>query len=361
MEEWAPPTWAESWDRIGLQVGDPAAAVNRVLAALEVTDAVLAEAEAAGANLLVVHHPVIFRPLGEVRLDRPAGRRLQQLLRAGLSVYVAHTNLDVAPGGTNDLLAHLVGLVEAEVLQPAGQERLVKLVAFVPAGYEDRVRDALAAGGAGQIGNYSHCTFQSPGTGTFRPLAGAQPFRGEVGSLERADELRLETILPQRRTAAAIHALLSAHPYEEVAYDLYPLENPGPVRGHGRIGSLSEPITLAALAERVRVTLGVSGVKVAGDPGMVIDRVAVGPGSGGSLIPLAAARGAQALVAGDIDHHDARDALEAGMAIVDPGHFASEQPVVAAMVRRVQSGLAARGLAPEVAAVQARGPFDPFR
>jgi len=203
IEELAPLHWAESWDNVGLQVGDPAAAVQRVLVALELTDAVVEEAERLGCDLVVVHHPPLFRPLKALRFDSRPARRLLRLIRSGIALYAAHTNLDQAPGMTNDTLAAAAGLTECEVLKPTGEERYVKLVVFVPKGHEDAVRDALAGAGAGHIGNYSHCTFQVPGIGTFLPLEGTNPFIGQQGRLERVEELRLETIVPESVAARA--------------------------------------------------------------------------------------------------------------------------------------------------------------
>lgn len=358
IEEGAPRHWAEAWDNVGLLVGDPGAPVQRVLVALEVTDPVLDEAEACGAQLLVVHHPVIFRPLKALRPDTAAGRRLFRLLRTGIAVYAAHTNLDVAAGGTNDLLAAAVGLNGARVLNPTGSDRLLKLAVFVPRGHEDTVRDALADAGAGVIGNYTHCTFEAPGTGTFKPTQGADPFLGQVGELERADELRLEVILPESRLAACLAAMRAAHPYEEVAHDIYPLVNPGPVRGHGRVGTLAGPMTVAALAQRVKRALGVPFVRIAGDPAAWVERAAVAAGAGADLIGAAAAAGAQVLVTGDTKHHEVQDALDAGLAVIDPGHYASEAPVVPAMAERLRQAAAVRGWPVEIR-VAARG-ADPY-
>lgn len=252
LEAWAPPAWAEPWDNVGLLVGDPTGTVRRILVALEVTDAVLAEARQAGAELLLVHHPPILAPLRAVRTDQAAGARIARLLRDGISVYAAHTNLDVAPDGTNDTLAALCGLREAAVLQPSGGA-------------------AAAAGGEGAV-----------------------------------------------------------------------------VRGHGRIGPLAEPVTLSRLAERVRVALGVPALRVAGDPERVITVAAVGAGAGSDLMAPAAARGAQVLITGDIKHHQAQDALDLGLAVIDPGHYATEAPALPAVVRRLETGLATRGWAATV-------------
>lgn len=358
IEELAPPEWAEQWDNVGLQVGDPAAPAGRILVALELTGGVIEEAVQTQADLVVVHHPAIFRPLKALRFDTAGGRRLQRLVQRGIALYAAHTNLDQAKGMTNDSLAAAAGLAAHEVLQRVGEERYIKIVVFVPKGHEDAVRDALAREGAGHIGNYSHCTFQTPGTGTFLPLAGTNPFLGRQGELERADELRLETIVPEAKARRAVQAMIQAHPYEEVAYDLYPLANPGEVRGHGRIGRLGQPVRLSELAERLKVHLDTPSLRIVGDPGRVINTVAVGAGSGGSLIPQAARRGADVLITGDVGYHDAQDALDLGLAVVDVGHYNSEAIVVRPLAAYLRERLAADGLAAEV--IEAQAGRDPF-
>ena len=359
IEELAPLHWAESWDNVGLQVGDPAAAVQRVLVALELTDPVLEEAEQRACELVVVHHPLIFRPLKALRSDNRAARRLFRLIRGGIALYAAHTNLDQAPGMTNDTLAAAAGLTEHEVIKQVGEERYVKLVVFVPQGHEDTVRDALARAGAGHIGNYSHCTFQSPGTGTFLPLEGTNPFLGQQGKLEKADELRLETIVPESAAQRAVRAMIAAHPYEEVAYDLYPLANPGKVRGHGRIGRLAQPVSLTDLAGRLKGALKTEAVRIVGDPARMITTVAVGAGAGADLIRPAAARGADVLVTGDVKYHDAQDALDLGLAVIDVGHYHSEAGAMGSLAAYLRERLAADGHAVEV--MEAEAGRDPFQ
>lgn len=358
IEELAPLAWAESWDNVGLQVGDPDRPAGRVLVALELTGGVVEEAVAAQANLIVVHHPAIFKPLKALRFDTPGGHRLERLIQAGIGVYAAHTNLDQAPGCTNDTLAAAAGLENYQVLMTIGEEKYVKLAVFVPRGHEDAVRNALARAGAGHIGNYSHCTFQSPGTGTFLPLEGTNPYLGQQGKLEYADELRLETILPETRVRKAVQAMAGAHPYEEVAYDLIPLANPGRERGHGRIGQLAQPVTLGELAARLKQTLGIANLRMVGDPDRLITTVAVGAGSGGMLVPHAARRGAQVLITGDVDYHDAQDAADAGLCILDVGHWASERIVVAPLAAYLRRKLQEAGLEAEV--VEAQAGSDPF-
>ncbi|MEW8979442.1 MAG: Nif3-like dinuclear metal center hexameric protein [Symbiobacterium sp.] len=359
IEELAPPAWAESWDNVGLQVGDPAAPVRRVLVALELTDPVLAEAEREECDLVVVHHPPIFRPLKALRFDSAPARRLQRLILKGIALYAAHTNLDQAPGMTNDSLAVAAGLTAHRVLRRAGEERYLKLVVFVPRGHEDAVLEALAGAGAGHIGNYSHCTFQAPGTGTFLPLEGTNPFIGQQGRLERADEVRLETIVPESAVDQAVRAMLAAHPYEEVAYDLYPLANPGRARGHGRIGRLEQPVSLAELAERLKSALSTPCVRVVGDPERRVTTVAVGAGAGSDLIRPAAGAGADVLVTGDVRYHEAQDALDLGLAVIDVGHYNAEAIAVRPLAAYLRERLARDGAAVEVREAQAGR--DPFR
>lgn len=358
MEELAPLHWAESWDNVGLQVGEPSRPVRRVLVALEVTGGVVEEAVASQADLLVVHHPIIFQPLKALRFDTPNGARLQRLIQVGIGVYAAHTNLDQAPGGTNDTLAALAGLTKHEVLAKAGEEKYLKLHVGVPRGHEDAVRTALAEAGAGHIGNYSHCTFQTPGTGTFLPLEGTNPYLGQQGKLEFADEVKLETILPESIAQRVVRAMIAAHPYEEVAYDLYPLANPGRVRGHGRVGRLAQPVTLGVLAGRLKEALGVPHLKIVGDLACKIETVAVGAGSGGFLIGPAAKRGAQVLITGDVKYHEAQDAADAGLCVIDIGHYESERIVVPPLSAYLRERLKAEGLAVEV--LEAQAGRDPF-
>lgn len=359
MEEWAPPAWAESWDNVGLQLGDPARSARRILVALEATGAVVEEALSRQVDLLVVHHPPIFRPLQAIRFDTFAGQRIERLIKAGIGLYAAHTNLDQAQGGTNDNLAALVGLTNPQVLQRVGEEKLLKLVVFVPVGHEEAVRAALAEAGAGHIGNYATCTFQTQGTGTFLPLEGTKPFIGEQGKLEYVQEIRLETVVRESNARRAVAAMLKAHPYEEVVFDLYPLANEGWVRGHGRIGTFEQPQRLGDLAQRLRTTFNLSGLTLVGDPNREIKTAAVGAGAGASLIGLALRRGVELLVTGDIKYHDAQDALDAGLSIIDIGHYNSEAIIVGPVARRLREGFAAAGIQAEV--LEAQAGQDPFQ
>lgn len=345
IEERAPLSLAEKWDNPGLQLGDPEAPAGDVVVGLDLGPELLEPP----VGMVVVHHPPIHKPLSAIRADRPGQRHLLRAAALGVAVYAAHTNLDIAPGGVNDALADGLGLVGAVPIEAGpGSERLLKLVVFVPAGHEVAVREAMAEAGAGWIGRYSHCTFQARGTGTFKPLEGTNPFLGTVGQVETADEYRLETILPERLTEAVVRAVLRVHPYEEVAYDLYPLANPPIPRGLGRIGDLASPATPMELARRVRDRLGLptGGVRVAG-PGDAADRpvrrVAVCGGSGADLAAAAIRAGAQALITGDVGYHKAIEAVERGLVVIDAGHEATEHYYLDRWAATIEADLGARG------------------
>ncbi|MFZ5651924.1 MAG: Nif3-like dinuclear metal center hexameric protein [Bacillota bacterium] len=357
IEEIAPPDLAEDWDNCGIQAGDPEKSVERVLLALDMDETVLSEAEERGAGLVVTHHPLIFKGIKQLREDRPQGRLLARIIRSGITVYSAHTNLDSAGDGVSAVLAEKLGLNNTGVLRP-GDEKYLKLAVFVPVDDCDRVREAIAGAGAGWIGNYSDCTFMVRGTGTFRPREGTNPYIGSTGQLEKVDEIKLETIVPARLAGRVIKAMLEAHPYEEVAYDLYPLEKRPVNSGIGRVGRLKEPVTLEELARRAKEALGVAAVRLGGPPGDIVRTVAVCGGSGGDFWPLAKAAGADALVTGDISYHTARDMLAAGIGFVDAGHYGTERVVLEPLARSLRGRCRERGLEVEFIVSPVNG--DPF-
>ncbi|MDO3377648.1 Nif3-like dinuclear metal center hexameric protein [Geoalkalibacter halelectricus] len=355
----APAALAEEWDNVGLQVGDPAAEVRRLCVALDPSSAVVAEAVAAEAQLLLTHHPLIFRPLKNLTPTDDAGRVLLQAARSELAVLCAHTNLDRARFGLNDWLAETLGLEQCTVLQTAGGD-LFKLVVFVPCGYENAVASALFEGGAGHIGEYDQCSFRTVGSGTFRPGVHSNPFIGQVGGgRETVRELRLETVVPREHLARAVQRMVKAHPYEEVAYDLIPLHNRRLDVGLGRIGRLATAQSLDAFAARVRTALGCAAPRVVGDAECTVRKVAVCAGSGASLIGEAARQGVDVLVTGDVKYHEAQNALSQGLALIDAGHFATERILVPRLAEWLGQRFEERGWATEI--MQARGEIDPFR
>jgi dinuclear metal center YbgI/SA1388 family protein len=326
VERMAPLSLAEKWDNCGLQVGDPEAEVNQVLVALTPLPEVFEEAEERGADFLLFHHPLIFDPLKTIVTSSYPGGLLARAIRNGLTVYAAHTSYDAAPAGVSVALARTLGLDgPLRVLSPRGALR--KLVVFVPEHNVDAVAKALAEAGAGAIGDYTECTFRTQGKGTFRGGECANPYLGEKGRLEEVEEVRVETVVPAHAVRRAVDAAIAAHPYEEVALDVYPVEGSPEGCGYGRLGTLPDRLTAEELREHVSESLGFPSRLVA-DAGRRIETIAVLGGSGSSFIPEVAASGARAYVTGDVDYHDALLAESLGLTVIDAGHAATELPLL---------------------------------
>jgi dinuclear metal center YbgI/SA1388 family protein len=322
LEKLAPVELAEEWDNVGLLVGRFEQKVSGVLLSLDLTPETVEEAKNLSHNLIITHHPPIFKPLKNLRLDQPYGRLWEELLKNELSVYTLHTNYDRSANGLNHFLAGLFNLVKP--LPIAEAETYLKLVVFLPQGYEDVVMEAITSAGAGWIGNYSHCTFQTSGTGTFLPREGTNPFLGKIGRIERANEVRLETILPARLRREVIRALLAVHPYEEVALDLYPLVQNSGSAGLGRIGSLPAEVTWSEFVDSVREIFPWQHLRCGGFRRERIKKVALLGGSGGKYLHKVKALGADVLVTSDLGYHDFMLGKEIGLALVDPGHHIME-------------------------------------
>ncbi|WP_457786272.1 Nif3-like dinuclear metal center hexameric protein [Geobacillus sp. Geo 8.1] len=320
LEQLAPKQLAMEGDRIGLQIGTLNKPVKKVMIALDVLEDVVVEAIDQQVDLIIAHHPPLYRPLKQLLTDDGHGRMIAACIKHDIAVYAAHTNLDVADGGLNDWLAEALGLNDTAVLVPTYTEPLKKLVVYVPVTHAEAVRAALGDAGAGHIGRYSHCTFNSRGVGTFLPHEGARPFIGEQGRLEEVEEVRIETIVPASLEREAIQAMLAVHPYEEVAYDIYPLDNEGRRFGLGRIGRLPQPVTLGAFAEQVKTAFSVPAVRVVGRLDDLVQTVAVLGGDGNKFVAAAASAGADVYVTGDVYYHTAHDAQALGLHIIDPGH-----------------------------------------
>jgi dinuclear metal center YbgI/SA1388 family protein len=332
LQGWFDPRWAEPWDAVGLVCGDPDDDVSRVALAVDAVPATVDEAIARGAQLLITHHPLLLGGVHGVPADDPKGALVHRMIRAGVAHYVAHTNADVAQPGVSDALAHRLGLTDLVPLEAQDAEVLDKLVVFVPVEASEAMVDALAAAGAGRLGDYERCAWTADGAGTFRPLPGARPARGRVDSTERVPETRIEMVVPRRVRTAVVEALRAAHPYEEPAFDLL-LQAPLPSRrGTGRVGLLPSPTTLVRFTEQVAAALPqtVWGVRAAGDPDREIRTVAVCGGAGGSLAEQARSAGADAFLTADLKHHLVSEAVtERGggsMALLDAAHWATEAP-----------------------------------
>lgn len=326
LDQLYPPSLAEPWDAVGLVCGDPSTEVRRVLLAVDATPEVAAEAVAGGCDLLLTHHPLYLGGTTSVAATNPKGRVVHALVRAGCGLFVAHTNADRARPGVNDALADLFGLRDTQPLEP-GAQQVDKLVVFVPRDDAEKVRQAVADAGAGQIGDYDSCAWSTDGEGVFRPLPGANPTIGEVGALERVAETRLETVVPRARRRQVLDALLAAHPYETPAYDLVPLADLPAGTGLGRVGDLPAPLTLRELTARAAQVLPATvwGVRAAGDPEQLVTRLAVCGGAGDSTAGAAVRAGAQALLTSDCKHHRTQEGPE-GLALLDAAHWATEWP-----------------------------------
>jgi dinuclear metal center YbgI/SA1388 family protein len=332
LEGWFDPRWAESWDAVGLVCGDPDEPVGSVLLAVDAVPGTVAEAIDGGAQLLITHHPLLLTGVHGVPADDPKGRLVHRMIRAGVAHYVAHTNADVATPGVSDALAERLGLVDLRPLESKPDEPLDKLVVFVPTDGAEPLIDALAAAGAGRLGNYDRCAWSAEGTGTFRPQTGANPTIGSVGDIERVVESRVEMVLARHLRAGVIAAMRAAHPYEEPAFDVFALAPVPGQRGTGRVGMLAAPMTLAEFTEHAATVLPATswGLRVAGNPAREVRTVAVCGGSGGSLAEDARRAGADVFLTADLKHHPAVEAVTErggdGMALVDAAHWATEAP-----------------------------------
>ncbi|MGI2326561.1 Nif3-like dinuclear metal center hexameric protein [Planococcus sp. YIM B11945] len=320
FEKWAPKYLAMENDPIGLHVGTLNKKIERVLVTLDVNERVADEAIEKGAGLIIAHHPPIFRPLKSLQTDFPQGRLMEKLIKNDIAVYAAHTNLDVAKGGVNDLLAEALGLKDTKVLVPTYEAELVKIAVFVPESHADAVRDALGKAGAGAIGDYEYCSYSLAGTGRFLPTEGADPYIGEPGKMETVEESKIEVVIPKTKKDQAIRAMIAAHPYEEVAYDVFTLENKEVAMGLGRVGTLPAELPLADFAELVKKRLDVPAARVVGDLKKTVKKVAVLGGDGNKYIQAAKRSGADVYVTGDLYFHVAQDAEAMDLAVVDPGH-----------------------------------------
>ena len=336
LESLYDPRWAEDWDAVGLVCGDPDAECGGALFAVDPVAATVDEAVERGARLLVTHHPLLLKGVHGVPVTDYKGALVDRLIRNGVALYVAHTNADVANPGVSDVLGSVLGVHDLAPLSPGPADDAIKIAVFVPPDATDKVVDALAAAGAGRIGDYGRCAWWAEGTGTFEPGPDANPAVGEPGERTETRERRVEMVVPTARVAECVRALLAAHPYEEPAYDVVPVLLPND-RGVGRIGTLREPTSLRELTARVADALPatVNAVRASGDPDRTVERVAVCGGAGDDLIDTARRAGADVYVTADLRHHPASEAAERGLALVDAGHWATEWPWLRDAAERV--------------------------
>ncbi|OFW68961.1 MAG: Nif3-like dinuclear metal center hexameric protein [Actinobacteria bacterium RBG_19FT_COMBO_54_7] len=289
----------------------------------------------------------MFRPLHRLITDDPIGSILQEAIRSGIAIFAAHTNLDASPIGVNAVLAEIFGLENQEPLERLPGSEVFKLVTFLPAEHLAKVSAALFQSGAGVIGDYTGCSFRVEGTGTFTPGSRSHPVYGEAGKPNDVPEVRLEVVAEEHVLNDAIQALVSAHPYEEPAYDVYPLVL-GTSAGMGRVGDLPEAVNLGELVRGCSKKLGNRAVRFTGDSGRMIGRVALCSGSGAKLASKALQSGAQALITGDVGYHESMNAAAMGLAIIDAGHYHTERPVIARLASLLAEKAEQAGLEIEV-------------
>ncbi|GMQ82563.1 MAG: Nif3-like dinuclear metal center hexameric protein [Rhodothermia bacterium] len=343
LEQWAPTGSAESWDNVGLHVGDPSRDVSKGLIALDMTPHVLEEAKSVGAQLIVTHHPLLFKPIDRLTSDHAVGHLALKLAEAGIALYCIHTNLDAAKDGVSFALAGQLGLKNIQFLGNL-EERLVKLAVFVPSSHADAVKESMTGAGAGRIGNYDSCSFTISGTGAFRALEGSNPNVGEAGGdVERVEELRIEVEVARWNLPTVLQALHEAHPYDEVAYDIFPMEQPFRSAGIGAIGELPSSESLTAFLTRVSTALQNKAVRFVGDLDSPIQRVAVCGGAGSRFMHLAMNKDADAYVTADITYHHFFETLDADgnpkMALVDPGHYETESVTEAILIEYLSKNI----------------------
>jgi len=323
LEQYAPLSLQESYDNAGLITGFPGQKIEKALISLDVTDDVLNEAINNGVQLIIAHHPVVFKSLKKLTGKNLTERLVIKAIKNNIAIYAIHTNLDNVSNGVNAKLGQKLGLTNLKVLSP-GASGLKKLVVFCPVEHAGKVRQSMFEAGAGHIGNYDNCSFNATGDGTFRAGKGANPFTGEIGKIHFEKEMKVETVVPAYRLYQVLQAMLSSHPYEEVAYDIYSLDNSFAGTGAGMVGELNKEMPLFDYLKRVKQTLGAEVIKHNALTNKIIKKVAFCGGSGSFLIHDAFRIGADVYITSDIKYHDFFE-YQNEMTIVDAGHYETEQ------------------------------------
>jgi dinuclear metal center YbgI/SA1388 family protein len=331
---WAPLETAQDWDNCGLLCGNPEQEVSRVLVALDVTEEVVEEGLKKQAQLIISHHPVIFSPLKKINENSQQGRLLRTLIRNEISVLSLHTNLDIAKDGVNEILAARLHLGPCEILAEEYTRAFQKVCVFVPVEFMPRVREAMFEAGGGQYGHYSGCSFHTAGEGTFLPGKKANPFIGSSGQTQTVKELKLEMVVPKDLTGRVVAAMLSAHPYETPAFDVFDTFGLSEPLGIGRIGDLKRPMAFEEFLPFVKDALGCRGLRYAGKRDWV-RRVAVGGGACISYMDQAFLKGADVFITSDVKYHEMLDGAQKGYFLIDAGHFPTEDGICDYLVQKV--------------------------
>lgn len=359
MEDIAPGHLAEEWDNSGLQCGARNWPVKHVIVALDPSPSVVQTACKKNADLLITHHPLIFRPLKNLMLDTPLGEIIELSIRHRLAIFSAHTNLDSVKGGLNDYFAGKIGLQNLTPLASENDRSFVKLVVYVPENSYDDVFKAILETKAGVIGDYTCCTFRQNGIGTFMPGNHSKPFTGRPNVLEEVREYRIEIRIQKNQIAGMLDHIRRNHPYETMAYDIYPLHPVEGRHGIGRIGELDIPMDLAALAEKIKLKFGLPCLKISGPLDMQVSKIAVCTGSGSGMMKRFFATDADVFISGDLKYHDAKDAEVHQRGLIDIGHFASEALMIDMIAGQLNAGIREKGLDVRVEALnEERDPFN---
>ncbi|MCR5608980.1 MAG: Nif3-like dinuclear metal center hexameric protein [Lachnospiraceae bacterium] len=326
LEQLAPKRYACDWDNVGLLVGRRDKEVKKIMIALDASLSVIEQAAANKADMLITHHPMIFSAIKKVDYDDITGKKIAKLIANDITYVAAHTNMDAAVMA--DIAAKKMELIDARPLDVTYTEKMYKLAVYVPVESADLVRSTMLNDGAGFYGNYSHCSYNIAGKGTYMPLEGTNPYKGTVNKFEVTDEIKIETLVSDSNKNRIIRHMLEVHPYEEVAYDLYEISDSGYDIGVGKIGRIKEPVELIECVNIVKAQFGINNLRLVGDPDKKVRFIAICPGAGKSVVKNAIKMGADVLVTGDIDHHTALDAYEDGLCIIDAGHFCTEHFIV---------------------------------
>lgn len=324
LEQLAPKKYAESWDNVGLLLGNDQVQIDKVMVVLDITEPVVEEAIEKNIDLIISHHPLIFKGMKNITERTHKGRMIRKLIKNDIHVYAAHTNLDIAHNGLNDYLASLLKLEDLSLLEVSGNDAYYQLVTHVPLDNVALVEEALFKAGAGELGNYGECDFKVQGEGVFRPLEGANPSIGSVGERESVDEMRLEMLVSSHKLNKCIKALLKTHRYETPSYAVFKMENLETPYGLGRVGRYSKPMSGQAFLSHLKSVLGGPLLKVAGQLPDEVKKVGLCTGAGSEFIHAAKRKGCNVYITGDVKYHEAQLADELGICIIDAGHYETE-------------------------------------
>ena len=355
LEGFSPEIYAQDWDNIGFQIGNVNRKIDKIMVALEVTPQIIEEAIDESVDLIISHHPLIFKPLKRIVASEPVSQMVLEMIQNNINLIVSHTNLDASPIGLNAYLAKSIGLKRIVNLSDAYKIKYVKFVIYVPRDSQEKMVKVLDEAGAGTIGNYSGCTFNTSGIGTFRPLNDSNPAIGEIGEFAKVDEVRIETIVEEEVLQELIRKAVKMHPYETPAYDIIPLLNEFGNPAMGLIGYLNESVTLKTFAKELKSILNSQSMRIIESGNRKINKV----GASSEFIALAAKSGADVFITGDIKYHEAQYAKQLGLHVIDAGHYDTEQFYMEEFERILRQKFESADY--EVAIIRSKIDINPFQ